>query len=85
MTGASRPVPASDRSPDADPDSSWYSSSTFTDQMSWSETNRTYTASIAVYIEWPWLLYLCMPLRPIGWTFGVCWAIHAFRTSTLSA
>ena len=28
------------------------------------------TVSMAVYIEWSWLLYRCMPLRPTGCTFG---------------
>ena len=30
------------------------------------------TVSIAVSIEWSWLLYRCMPLRPTGCTFGAC-------------
>jgi len=51
--------------PAAERDSSWYSSSTFTDQMSWCAPNRFSTVSIAVYIEWSWLLYRCMPLRPM--------------------
>ena len=34
------------------------------------------TESIAVSIEWSWLLYLCMPLRPHGNTFGVFAASH---------
>ena len=59
-TGASRPVP-----PRGERDSSWYSSSTFTDQMSWCAPKRFSTVSIAVYMEWSWLLYLCMPLRPM--------------------
>ena len=38
----------------------------------------------AVIIEWSWLLYLCMPLRPVGWTFGAVAAIHSRSTATLS-
>ncbi|MCW2745991.1 MAG: hypothetical protein JWM48_2541 [Mycobacterium sp.] len=37
--------------------SSWYSSSTFTAQMSWPASSRMFSAaSIAVSIEWSWLL-----------------------------
>ena len=36
--------------------SSWYSSSTLTDQTSWSAPKMFSTLSIAVYIEWSWLL-----------------------------
>ncbi len=50
----------------ASPFSSWYSASTFTVQTSWSAPKMFSTESIAVYIEWSWLLYLCMPLRPTG-------------------
>ena len=39
------------------------------------------TVSIAVNIEWSWLLYLCMPLRPTGYTFGACRSSHSRSTS----
>ena len=43
--------------PAASLDSSWYSSSTFTLQTSWCEPVAMFSAvSIAVYIEWSWLL-----------------------------
>ncbi len=62
---------------------SWYSSSTLTAQMSWSEPWMFSTVSMAVYIEWSWLLYLCMPFRPTGWTLGACSSNHRRMTSTL--
>ena len=42
------------------------------------------TVSMAVYMEWSWLLYLCMPLRPTGWTLGASVAIHLRIVSTLA-
>ncbi len=80
MTGASRPVP---RSPTLRT-SSWYSPSTFTFQMSWWAPRMFSTVNMAVYIEWSWLLYLCMPLRPTGWTFGVLASSHSRSTATLA-
>ena len=41
----------------------------FTDQTSCAAPRMLATASIAVSIEWSWLLYLCIPLRPTGHTF----------------
>ncbi len=74
-TGASRPVPWVE--PVVPVPSSWYSSSTLTDQMSWSPLPRMFsTVSIAVSIEWSWLLYLCMPLRPDRVHVGRCWPIQ---------
>jgi hypothetical protein len=83
-TGASRPVPGV--LPLARPDcSSWYSASTLTDQMSWSSPVQMFsTVSIAVYIEWSWLLYLCIPLRPTGCTFSALASSQRRNTSTLS-
>ena len=48
-----------------------YSASTFTAHTSCSAPMMFSTESIAVNIEWSWLLYLCMPLRPHGNTLGV--------------
>src|SRR5207249_1004106 len=64
--------------------SSWYSASTFTDQMSWSAPRMFSTASMAVYIEWSWLLYRCMPLRPTGNTLGVLADSQRRSVSTLA-
>ena len=73
-TGASRPVePAS-----------WYSSSTLTDQMSWEAPNMFSTVSMAVYMEWSWLLYLCMPLRPTGWMLGALASSQLRMVATFS-
>ena len=73
-TGASRPVARA----------SWYSSSTLTVQMSWSAPKMFSTVSIAVYMEWSWLLYLCIPLRPTRWTLGASASSHLRIISTLS-
>src|SRR4029434_6347662 len=43
---------------------SWYSCSSLTAQMSKFAPIRFCTASIAVSIEWSWLLYLCRPFGP---------------------
>src|SRR5581483_12005249 len=40
--------------------------------------------SSAVIIEWSWLLYLCMPLRPARWRFGSCLASQSRITPTRS-
>ena len=42
------------------------------------------TVSMAVYMEWSWLLYLCMPLRPTGWMFGACSSRYRRMISTLA-
>ena len=73
-TGASRPV---------DP-ASWYSSSTLTDQMSCVAPYMFSTVSMAVYMEWSWLLYLCIPLRPTGWMLGASASIHLRMVSTFA-
>ena len=65
-------------------DSSWYSSSTLTSQMSWAAPKMFSTVSMAVNIEWSWLLYWCIPLRPTGCTLGACSSSHARSTSTLA-
>src|SRR5438132_11991512 len=62
--------------------SSWYSASTLTLQMSWLAPKMFSTESMAVYMEWSWLLYLCIPLRPTGKTFGVCSSSQARMVST---
>ena len=80
--GASRPVPEDDG-----PwllSSSWYSSSTFTAQMSWVAPWMFSTVSMAVYIEWSWLLYLCMPLRPTGCTLGAWPSRYAAMMATFA-
>ena len=47
------------------PPSSWYSASVLTFQVSNEPRPRMFRAARrAVIIEWSWLLYLCMPLRP---------------------
>src|SRR5262249_55449804 len=46
--------------------SSWYSASTLTFQTSLLAPKMFSTDSMAVYIEWSWLLYLCIPFRPTG-------------------
>ena len=96
MTGASRPVPwlPGTRSPafsarnfslTAEVASSWYSSSTLTSQTSWVVPVMMFsTVSMAVNMEWSWLLYRNMPLRPTGWTFDACSASQPRRTSTLA-
>ena len=42
------------------------------------------TVSMAVYIEWSWLLYLCMPFLPTGCTLGAFSSNHRRMTCTLS-
>jgi len=44
--------------------SSWYSASPFTFHRLKAPPDKFFTASMAVIIEWSWLLYLCIPLRP---------------------
>src|SRR5690606_10524413 len=88
-TGASRPVPAvavAEAGAVSTPEpSSWYSSSTLTDQMSWSPRPRMFsTVNMAVSIEWSWLLYLCMPLRPTGCTLGTLASSQRRSTATLA-
>src|ERR1700722_19331032 len=40
--------------------------------------------SMAGYMEWSWLLYLCIPLRPTGWMLGASVSIHLRMVSTFA-
>ena len=42
------------------------------------------TVNMAVYMEWSWLLYLCMPLRPTGWMLGASASSYLRMVATLS-
>ena len=51
--------------------SSWYSKSVLTSHTSWDAPSMFQTTIMAVSIEWSWLLYLCIPLRPTVCRFGM--------------